>query len=73
MPCDACTKARELGKLISTWTRAGMPLARRDELQTRLYICKSCEHFKDGFCGKCGCVIFIKARLATSQCPAGKW
>jgi hypothetical protein len=73
MPCDVCGKAQKLGQSIGTWAMAGMPFATPKDLQTRLGTCKTCEHFKNGFCGKCGCVIFVKARLATSQCPEGKW
>jgi hypothetical protein len=73
MPCDVCGKAQKLGESISTWAKAGMPLSKIETLQARLNTCKTCEHFKGGVCGKCGCIIFLKARLATSQCPIGKW
>ena len=73
MPCDVCGRAQKLGESINTWAKAGMPLTNQKDLQTRLGTCKTCEHFKGGLCDKCGCVIFVKARLATSQCPDNKW
>lgn len=73
MACNICQKSIELTQSITTWAKAGMPLSKLETLQVRLNTCKTCEHFKGGICDKCGCVIFIKARLATSQCPIGKW
>lgn len=59
---------------------AQTPVERRsDELTAseRRAICGSCEHKTTKFgidsCGLCGCVIFLKAALKFSDCPAGKW
>ena len=40
----------------------------------RLAICKKCEYYsKWGLCGKCGCVLAVKARIPGMKCPVGKW
>ena len=46
----------------------------------RLAICKECEHSRDMFargwinyCNKCGCMLKIKTRIKSNQCPIGKW
>jgi hypothetical protein len=40
----------------------------------RLAICKKCEYYtRVGICGKCGCVLAIKARLPMFHCPLKKW
>ena len=39
----------------------------------RLSICDKCEHRLGSFCGVCSCLIAVKARLKSKDCPAGKW
>lgn len=39
----------------------------------RLLVCEHCEHKSGIRCTKCGCFIRLKAALATSRCPIGKW
>jgi len=39
----------------------------------RVGICSSCEYLNGGNCGKCGCVIPIKAKWSTEKCPIEKW
>lgn len=41
----------------------------------RMDLCRACAWFiKDGQrCGKCGCVVPLKAYLAQESCPIGKW
>jgi hypothetical protein len=39
----------------------------------RTGFCKSCPHFKDGQCQKCGCLVESKVMLNTEQCPLGMW
>jgi hypothetical protein len=73
MSCAPCQKAKNLSSSIATWAMAGMPLATPDTLQNRLTTCDACNLYKKPICSKCGCLIFVKARLQTSQCPEGKW
>lgn len=49
--------------------------ASQSEIERRLAICKTCEHFVDNpmKCRKCGCYLNLKTRLETEHCPIGKW
>ncbi len=61
------------------------PLAPKELVQQRLTICDACPAMKRlrgfRFCGTpfvpgrdtCGCCMDIKARLARTKCPRGKW
>ncbi len=42
-------------------------------LTMRLATCEACELRKGQICIPCGCYIPAKARLASSECPVGKW
>lgn len=51
-------------------------LTSEEEYQKRLQICSQCPHIQNQkvpFCGLCGCLIKIKARLHDFACPIGKW
>jgi phage regulator Rha-like protein len=41
----------------------------------RLNICKSCPELIKTInqCKKCGCLMNIKTKIATAECPLGKW
>ncbi len=45
--------------------------------QRRLAQCGACEHARRSAgvlrCGKCGCLMAVKAKFSQAQCPAGKW
>ena len=46
-----------------------------EDVDSRLSICKSCEHFikLSNQCKKCGCFMNLKTKLADATCPIGKW
>ena len=54
-------------------------LCSKEQIDTRLSICHSCEHFKDNSCLLCGCVIVrdknFNNKLAHKRhsCPINKW
>lgn len=67
---------------LTSWVKEGMP--RRDglEIDAVLEICKGCESVQelpggllrcDQRQGGCGCMMDIKAWMATTSCPKGKW
>jgi hypothetical protein len=62
--------AYRAGGEISTWAKAGFPLA---QAEGRLSICRECASYHSGICSECGCYMPLKARLATAQCPLGRW
>jgi hypothetical protein len=43
----------------------------------RMNICGGCEHMNKGLrvsrCNLCGCILALKARLASEHCPVKKW
>ena len=43
--------------------------------QERISICNSCPHFRKSLsqCKKCGCFMKVKAKIAFTRCPIGKW
>ncbi len=51
-----------------------MPVRDPDEQKRiRLELCDPCEFKKDARCGKCGCYLRAKVKMATEACPVGKW
>jgi len=49
-------------------------LASKEVQETRLDICRSCEHIRAFTrCSKCGCYMPAKVTFLTSMCPIGKW
>ena len=41
--------------------------------QTRINICRSCEHYVLMVCKKCGCFMPAKTRIRSARCPLDKW
>ena len=70
MSCGVCGKARQAGVEAARWMAKGFPLA---EYKKRIDICRSCPSMKGSVCKECGCLMTIKARMATTKCPLGKW
>ena len=74
------TKARRLWRELRLWRKAGAQLVPREARLARLAICQPCPYYNAagnlglGECRYpgCGCTR-VKAALATSKCPAGKW
>lgn len=44
-----------------------------DEFNKRINICNNCEKKVGDNCLECGCILAIKARWATEDCPLKKW
>jgi hypothetical protein len=81
--------ARGWLKALARWHLAGRPRRTDEEVAACLLCCVGddrtprCEHYRDewgGRCKLCGCRVnksqmatFNKARMATENCPAGKW
>ena len=41
--------------------------------QERIDICKQCEKYTGVFCKHCSCVMPLKVKLKSSECPEQKW
>jgi len=52
---------------------SGMKKLCDDEYQKRIDVCDSCEKKVGDNCLECGCVLSIKARWASEDCPLGRW
>jgi len=46
-------------------------------VEDRIELCNSCEYKTSALgvdvCNKCGCVIYLKARMKNAECPMNKW
>jgi hypothetical protein len=53
----------------------GSPRVTRNVARERFNICRECpELIKPiNVCGKCGCMMKLKTKLADATCPLGKW
>ncbi len=69
-------------RAVKTWEDAGKPERSEKEVQRIVEICESCDAYnaKTKQCGVCGCLCrkkgmarFNKPRMATENCPRGKW
>ena len=70
MSCAICGKVKLVGAEGMKWAKAGFPLA---DYEKRVDICRGCSSFSGSTCKECGCLIMVKARMATTKCPLGKW
>ena len=86
MACNGCSGTKTVMNALGALARAAKALAVGEELlvmpeqrKERLDVCVKCEHFRPAtskigpMCGLCGCLVKMKAWLATEQCPAEKW
>jgi hypothetical protein len=58
---------------------SGFKITPMEEIQNRLDVCYKCENFDSsgfngtGRCRDCGCSLKLKIRMASAECPVGKW
>lgn len=45
----------------------------KDVYSERLETCVECPHRDNRKCGKCGCILAIKAKWSTEKCPDNRW
>jgi hypothetical protein len=70
-----------LQAMLKTAVEKKIILVSEEQAQARLDICLQCEFFITqaensiipARCGKCGCGMKYKSRLAAAQCPINKW
>ena len=85
---EAVGKGKRLTKAAMRWIKAGRPMATPEEQAERLAICQGggghapCPKYDAaaGKCKACGCglkkgvgIVPAKSKMATEECPAGKW
>jgi len=72
-------KVVSLALSLENWADKGFPVVTKEQLASRLAICKGCEFWDQkgfgntGKCTKCGCSTQAKLRMATAKCPIDKW
>ena len=68
-----------VAKSIINWSKSNFQITPKEELETRIKICETCEFWdskgfnETGKCKKCGCSTWAKLKMATERCPIGKW
>ena len=71
--------AANLASSMAKWVAAGMTVVNAEQFDMRLAVCRGCEKWDGealaglGRCQECGCSTQAKLRLATEQCPLGRW
>ena len=71
---------KHFAQALIRWTAAGMPMREQAEVERLEAVCRECKHYRNGRCAKCGCCVSKsrvavrnKIKMATENCPAGKW
>lgn len=74
------TKLDQLKNAATAATRLARAVAQGQETEVnplvrdgRRALCEECPRREAQFCGLCGCWLAAKVRLATENCPLGKW
>ncbi len=67
------TKAANFAAAMATHVASGMVPATEEQADIRLSTCSLCKFRNGPNCSVCGCVLELKATLASSECPLGHW
>lgn len=58
---------------VAAFVADGCHLVTKEQYQSRLEICSSCEDRRGGACSRCGCNLALKAQGRAFACPIAKW
>lgn len=82
-PRSALSKAWSLAEATARWVAAGSPVRTAEAVVKLFDVCRKCPEFRgndaNGNCGICGCNLkksgglLNKIKMATEDCPLGKW
>lgn len=68
------SQAKSFGKSMVDYAASGFANTTDEEYAERMGICEKCEHYtSEGRCDICNCVMGIKAKLCSAECPIKKW
>lgn len=68
------TRAGNVIKALAVHVASGAQHAGQAEQRQRLAACAACPRLVSAtHCALCGCSVARKARLASSECPEGRW
>lgn len=56
-------------KSMKKWSEQGFPVVDNNTHQSRINVCNACVHKRKFVCSYCNCIIYIKTKLASEQCP----
>ena len=59
-------------KALYNWARSGFKTSRRIA-DKRMDICMLCPEYKNGVCSDCGCILRLKTKMLSENCPQNKW
>ena len=68
-----------LNSIYTLWTKHSGRFVTKEQLQARLDICSTCDHFTGRGCRICKCCVnktkqlFNKLAYPNEECPDGKW
>lgn len=68
------TRKYKLGgvEIIENITEEG-DMSTETQRNNWLSICNQCEHYVDGICDQCGCIVLNIMEFNTSKCPINNW
>jgi len=55
------------------WAAHGLPLTSEDVHGERNLTCAGCPRRKGHWCSICRCLLYLKSKVATEQCPEYRW
>ena len=59
-------------RALSNWARSGFKTSSQIA-EDRLKICHACPEYNNGLCNDCGCILVLKTRMLSENCPQNKW
>lgn len=68
-PPSLLQKISSVTTAAKDFVQSGGKLVSEAKKQERLAICQGCEHFADGKCTVCTCIMSIKTAMAVMSCP----
>lgn len=68
-------QANNVVTAAARFAQSGFKTASRMTIEARLAVCQVCESLDapHGRCFECGCYVGAKTRMASEECPLGKW
>lgn len=68
-PPSLLQKIASVTTAAKDFVQSGGKMVSEAKKQERLAICQGCEHFEDGKCTVCTCIMSIKTAMAVMSCP----
>lgn len=65
----------QFAKSLTEWVKQGLPLVPHVVHMERVGQCKKddCGEYRDFYCSACKCLVYVKGKLATEDCPKRLW